>query len=158
MQRITISIDETLAAAFDQILQAKGANSRSEGVRDLVREAVRGWEEARDDGHAHCVASLSYIYDRETRVLAQRLSDMQHAHHDLIISTHIVRLDHRHSMESVFLRGPVATVRAFAEQVRAERGVRFGALNLVGVDHDDRHDHPHEHSHAGHAHLHPPLG
>lgn len=154
MQRVTISINEALAAAFDQLLAARGYSSRSEGVRDLVRESVREWNDG-TDARAQCVADLSYIYDRQTRVLAQRISDMQHANHDLIISTHLVRLDHRSSLESVFLRGEIGKVRAFAEQIRAERGVRFGALNLVHVDRGDGHDHAADHSHGGHAHLHP---
>ena len=157
MQRITISIDEALAGTFDEFLKARGYQSRSEGVRDLVRNAVRGWRDERD-GRTHCVADLSYIYDRETRILAQRLSEVQHAHHDLIISTHVMRLDHRHSMESVFLRGETEKVRAFAEQVLAERGVRFGSINLVGVDPDDAHVHDDDHEHVGHAHLHPSQG
>ena len=130
MQRVTISIDESLAETFDRLLAAKGSSSRSEGVRDLVRAAVREWEGAADE-HAQCVADLSYIYDRQTRALAQRLSEMQHANHDLIISTHLVRLDHRNSLESVLLRGEVGKVRAFAEQVKSERGVRFGSISAA---------------------------
>jgi CopG family nickel-responsive transcriptional regulator len=154
MQRITISIDEALAEAFDRFTRARGYQSRSEGVRDVVREAVRDWRDEADD-HTHCIADLSYIYDRRTRVLTQRLSYMQHAHHDLIISTHLVRVDHRYSMESFFLKGENDKVRAFADQVLAERGVRFGSINLVGVDPNDDHDDEHDHSHHGHSHLHP---
>lgn len=153
MQRVTISIDEGLAESFDRFLEVRGSSSRSEGVRDLIREALRGWSNA--DEHTQCVADLSYIYDRRTRALAQRLSEMQHAHHDLIISTHLVRLDHRNSLESVFLRGAAGRVRAFAEQVRSERGVRFGSINLVEVEPSDAHDHADDHSHHGHPHLHP---
>lgn len=157
MQRVTISIDQGLAETFDRLLAEKKAASRSEGVRDLVREAVRGWRGI-EDPIAQCVANLSYIYDRQTRALAQRLSEMQHANHDLVIATHLVRLDHRNSFESMFLKGAIGSVRALAERIGSERGVRFGKLNLISVDLDDGHDHPRDHSHAGHAHLHPPQG
>jgi CopG family nickel-responsive transcriptional regulator len=153
MQRVTISIDEALADSFDRFLEVRGSPSRSEGVRDLIREALRGWLGAEDE--RECVADLSYIYDRQTRALAQRLSEMQHAHHDIIISTHLVRLDHRNSLESIFLKGNAGKVRAFAEQIRSERGVRFGSINLVNVELSDAHDHAHDHNHDGLPHFHP---
>ena len=82
---------------------------------------------------------------------------MQHAHHNLISSSTVVHLDHNHSLESVLLKGPTDEVRAFAAEVRAERGVHSGMLNLVGVDPGDEHHDPADHSHDGHAHLSPKL-
>jgi CopG family nickel-responsive transcriptional regulator len=157
MQRITISIDDDLAGDFDTLVRARGYQSRSEGVRDLVRNAVEGWR-ADQPGATHSVANLSYIYDRRTRALAQRLSELRHAHHDLIAAVTAVHLDHDHTLESVMLKGDTSAVRAFADRLRAERGVRFGAVNLIGVAPHDRHDEDHTHSHSGHAHLSPRTG
>ncbi len=141
MQRITISIDEDLAESFDRMIQARGYQSRSEGVRDVVR-----------------VAGLSYVYNRRTRALPQRLSELQHEAHDLVVATTQMPMDHDHTLETVLLRGEAAMVRAFADKVCAERGVRFGALNLISVVLSEDHDHPDAHSHAGHAHLSPRPG
>ncbi len=157
MQRITISLDDGLALALDDLLRERGYNSRSEGVRDLVRDAMerRGQEES---ATRHCVANLTYIYNRRIRSLAARISDIQHAAHDLIASTTQIHLDHDHSLESVMLKGETVAVKALADRIRAERGVRSGMLNLVGVDPADHHDGLHDHSHAGHAHLSPIAG
>jgi CopG family nickel-responsive transcriptional regulator len=157
MQRVTISIDEELATTFDTLLASRGYQNRSEGVRDLVREAVKRWEQEQSS-ETHCVAALSYIFNPRTRDLATRLSDLQHAHHDLVIATTLVRLDHVNALECVLLRGRTPAVNAFADQVRAERGVRFGALNLIGAEPNDAHAHAHDHSHVGHAHFSPRLG
>jgi CopG family nickel-responsive transcriptional regulator len=167
MQRITISVDEELSETFDEMLRAKGYNSRSEGMRDLVRDAVERWREERRESR-YCVGTLSYVYNRQTRSLAQRLSELQHDHHDLVAATTLVHLDHDHTLESVMLKGETQRVQAFADRLRAETGVKFGTLNLVGVepDHeharghvDDRgHGAGHTHSHEGHAHLSPRPG
>ncbi|RYG83234.1 MAG: nickel-responsive transcriptional regulator NikR [Alphaproteobacteria bacterium] len=156
MQRITISLDETLAATLDQVASDRSYTSRSEAVRDLVREGLDRWREEHAEGGT-CVANLSYVVDRRIRSLPLRLAAMQHAHHDLISSSTVVRLDHYHSMESVILRGSTAAVRAFADHVRAERGIRFGAINMLHVAaHDDHHDEG-DHHHRGHRHLSPVL-
>ena len=154
MQRVTISIDEPLAEAFDAFVEARAYQSRSEAVRDLVRGAV---EHDERDASPISVGVLSYVFNRDLRRLAERLSAMQHAHHDLISANTSLPLDHTHSLVSVLLRGPTAEVRAFANAVLAERGVRSGGLNLVGVNASDRHHHPDDHSHEGHAHLSPRL-
>ena len=156
MQRITISLDDPLAAALDEHLKTAGYQSRSEGVRDIVRDTM-GRHHNEHASHQHSVANLSYIYDRRVRRLASRLSDLQHAHHDLIASTTSVPLDHSSSLESVMLKGKTMALRQFADSVRAEHGVRSIVLNLVGVEPGDQHDHRHDHSHSGHAHLSPTV-
>ena len=156
MQRITISIDDPLAEALDGFMAATGYRSRSEGVRDIVRDAM-GRHNNDVVAHKHSVANLSYIYDRRVRRLASRLSEMQHAHHDLIASATSVPLDHSSSLESVMLKGPTKALREFADGVRAERGVRSLLLNLIGVDPGDRHEHAHDHEHTGNAHLSPTV-
>ena len=40
MERVTITIDEALLASIDRLAERKGYASRSEAVRDLVRDAV----------------------------------------------------------------------------------------------------------------------
>ena len=154
MQRITISLEDGLAEALDGHLSARGYNSRSEGVRDIVRD-VMGQLREEHPGHSHCVANLSYIYNHRVRTLARRLADLQHAHHDLIASTTLVHLDHDSSLESVMLKGATETVLAFSNTVRAERGVRSSTLNIVGVHPHDHHRDPHDHQHSGHDHLSP---
>jgi CopG family nickel-responsive transcriptional regulator len=156
MQRITISLDDPLAAAFDEFLQKTGYQSRSEGVRDLVREAM-GRNANEQVVHAISVANLSYIYNRRVRLLASRLSDMQHAHHNLIASTTLIHLDHDFSLESVMLKGSTQLVRDFADKVRTERGVLSVMLNLVGVEAGDLHEHDHDHFHTGQKHLSPTV-
>ena len=156
MHRLTISLDDPLAEALDAFLAGSGYTSRSEGVRDIVRDAM-GRHNNEVAAHRHSVANLSYIYDRRVRRLASRLSDMQHAHHDLIVSSTSLPLDHDSNLESVMLKGSTLALRQFADQVRSERGVRSLLLNLIGVEPGDRHDHPHDHHHTGHAHLSPTV-
>ena len=157
MQRTTISIDEGLGAAFDDMLKARGYLSRSEGVRDLVRQAVEDWRNARGGGD-RCVANFSFVYDQNTRSLANRLSEWRHAHHDLIITSTLVPLDHHHTLESLMLKGDAAAVRTLTDGIKAERGVRFGLLNLIGVEADDAHAGHDHHDHSGHQHLSPRPG
>ncbi len=148
MQRVTISIDDELDDAYNQLIEAQGYQSKSEAIRDLVRQAV---EARRVDGNADglCVASLSYVYDHNVRTLAQRLVELQHDHHEVVVASMHVHLDHDDCLETSILKGSTASVRRLADLIQAERGVRFARINLISVSRDEAHDHgqgrPHSH-------------
>lgn len=153
MQRFTISLDDTLAAAFDEFIARRGYANRSEAVRDVIRAELQNADLAEQPG-THCVACLSYVYNHHERDLAERLTRLQHDHHDLTVSTMHAHLDHDHCLETVLLRGSTDAVRRFADAISAERGVRHGHLNLIAVDLHHPHDHVHEAAHP-HSHPHP---
>ena len=152
MERITMSFDEDLATAFDTLIQERGYTSRSEAMRDLLRREIETQRQARY-AKAWCVATLSYVYDHHARKLAERLTAAQHEHHDLVVSSTHVHLDHQHCLETVILRGRTSSVRKFANALQAERGVRHGSLNLISVDPGDGHHGVGAHQHHGHLHL-----
>jgi CopG family nickel-responsive transcriptional regulator len=152
MERITISVDEKLAKEFDALIRKRGYTSRSEAMRDLLRRDVEANRVAYE-AKSYCVANLSYIYDHHSRDLAERLMAAQHEHHDMVVSTMHVHLDHEHCLETVILKGPTAAVRAFAGATQAERGVRHAQVNLVTVETGDAHRGVGPHQHHGHLHL-----
>ena len=109
MQRITLSIDDDLAAALDRHMKKRRYASRSEALRDILRE--RAAREQLDEGLADkadgfCIATLAYVYDHETRDLGRRLNQAQHKHHDLQVATLHVHLDHDSCLEVAVLRLP----------------------------------------------------
>ena len=135
MDRFTISLSERLATAFDALIKERGYSSRSEAVRDILRGHLQQRDELRN-ARSQCVANLSYVYDHHERQLAERLTEIQHAHHELTMATMHARLDHKQCLETVMLKGPVKAVRAFANALMAERGVRHGQLNVISVSLD----------------------
>jgi CopG family nickel-responsive transcriptional regulator len=146
MERFTISLDESLATEFDRLIRGRGYRNRSEAVRDLLRgrlDALR----IQEAQASFCVASLSYVYNHHERDLAERLTGLQHRHHDLVVASTHVHLDHDNCLETAILRGKTDAVRKFADAVTAERGVRHGQLNLVPVDMEGLHHPHHFHSH-----------
>lgn len=153
MQRITLSIDDDLAQVLDRHMSDHRYDSRSEALRDILR-AVAVRQKLQDEARGadgFCIATLSYVYDHETRDLGRRLTQAQHAHHDLQVSTLHVHLDHGSCLEVSVLRGPTREVRALADETMSQRGVRHGQLHVIPAErHTRRHRHgtgPHDHEH-----------
>ena len=155
MQRVTITLDDELMAALDDFIAARGYANRSEAIRDLARAGLDRAAEA-DVGSGASVGALVYVYDHEARDLPRRLTTASHGHHDLVLATMHVHLDHENCLEVTALRGRTEEVRHFADHVMAERGVRHGRLMLVpGKVSQEKHAHGEDGAHAhAHAHIH----
>jgi CopG family nickel-responsive transcriptional regulator len=155
MQRVTITIDDDLVAEIDAFMNGRGYANRSEAIRDLARAGLSQSSLAGAGDHDRdCVATLSYVYDHAARELPKRLTQDFHAHHGLAQATLHVHLDHDSCLEVTVLRGRSAEVKAFADHVIAERGVRHGHLAYMPADVS-----AHERDGDGrHAHVHEPAG
>jgi CopG family nickel-responsive transcriptional regulator len=152
MQRITITIDDALAAEVDGLIDTRGYQNRSEAVRDLVRAGLLQRKSDAGSG-SQCVATLVYVYEHGTRELPKRLANAFQDHHDLCVATMRVTLDHESAMEVSVLKGPTGRVEGFAESIIAERGVRYGRLAAIPAEIEtDRHAHGQGRAHA-HQHI-----
>ena len=107
--RFGVSLDERLLAKFDRLIGGKGYANRSEAIRDLIRESLvrEQWEL----GDVDAVGTLTLIYDHETRELEERLTELQHAHYQAIVSTLHVHLDPHHCLEVLVLRGKASLLK-----------------------------------------------
>jgi CopG family transcriptional regulator, nickel-responsive regulator len=154
VQRITVTIDDDLLNLIDELCRRHHYTSRSEAVRDLVRQAETR-EQASHRTGSQCVATLSYVYEHHTRDLAKRLTNSQHDHHDLSVATLHVHLDQEDCLEVAVLRGRVDHIQALADSITSQRGVRHGHLEILPAPHAAKaqrpgrtHRHGRTHSHA----------
>jgi CopG family nickel-responsive transcriptional regulator len=129
LTRVSISLESALLAAFDKYLAAKGYASRSEAIRDLIRDRLVREEPGQGDGEQ--VAVVMLVYDHHARELAARLIDKQHHHHDLVVSSLHVHLGKRHCLEVSVLRGPMAKVRQLGDELLATKGVLHGEITFT---------------------------
>ncbi len=126
LKRFGVSIPAELVDAFDHLIEGKGYRTRSEAVRDLMRDALveTEWE----SGSGEVVGTVTIVYDHEVRELSRMLTHVQHHHlHSIVCTTH-VHLDEHHCMEVLVLRGSAGEVRAIADKLISTRGVKHGKL------------------------------
>jgi CopG family transcriptional regulator, nickel-responsive regulator len=126
INRFGISLSEKLMNRFDVYLKEKGYVNRSEALRDLIRNALvqEEWEDLENE----TVASLTLLYDHNSNDISDRLSDIQHLHHNIIISSLHVHLDENNCLEILVLKGMAKHIKELSEALIGARGVRHGGL------------------------------
>lgn len=133
LERFGVSMEHDLLARFDERTRLAGYPNRSEAIRDVIRDYLVRQQWA--DGEQEVIGTVTLVYDHHTRLLEDRLTELQHDHHDLIrCSTH-VHLDEHNCLEVVVLLGPAAEVRALAENLMSTRGVKHGELTCTTTGH-----------------------
>src|SRR2546428_4716954 len=132
LTRISISLESALLAAFDERNAGKGYATRSEAIRDLIRDRLVA--EAAEKAQGEQVAVVSLVYDHHARELAARLIDKQHHHHELVVSSLHVHLGERHCLEVSVLRGPGAEVMHLGDELLATKCVLHGAITRTSSE------------------------
>lgn len=126
--RFGVSLDKSLLEKFDSMLLEKNSPSRSEGIRDLIRDAIVKEEWERGKGEA--VGTISLVYDHDTRELSDNLTDMQHKFHKAILSSLHVHLDEHNCLEVIVVKGAAKDLKKIADRLISTRGVKHGKLTL----------------------------
>lgn len=123
--RFGISMEADLLKKFDKLIAKEQYSNRSEAIRDLIRKDLvkKEWE-----SEAIVIGSISMVYDHHKRELVEKLTDIQHDFHSLVVSTQHIHVDHNNCFEVVIVKGKAGFVRKLAQKMQVEKGVKY--LNL----------------------------
>jgi CopG family transcriptional regulator, nickel-responsive regulator len=124
--RTGVAIDSDLLKRFDRLIKGEGYENRSEAFRDLIRDRLN--DSSLQSGEVFVVGTVTLIYDHHARLLPDKLMEMQHEYHGLIISTVHSHLDHNMCLEVVVVKGKLKRVQELAGRLIGIKGVQHGKL------------------------------
>jgi len=129
LERVGISLEDSLLAQFDKLIERRGYQNRSEAVRDLIRDQLvqEEWSEKGKNG-GEKVAVVSIVYDHDSSSLSQKLTHIQHEHHRAVVSALHVHLDAHNCLEVLILRGKAAEIISMGESLVSTKGVKYGKV------------------------------
>ena len=130
--RIGVSLPEKLLSRFDEIILHRGYSSRSEGIRDAIRNYIVHYEWM-SDVQGERVGVISLVYSHGQRGLVENLTEIQHEAGGIIQSSLHVHLDHENCLEVIVLRGDGQDVRKAAEKMMSLKGVKHVKLTTTSM-------------------------
>ncbi|WP_292388963.1 nickel-responsive transcriptional regulator NikR [Methanosarcina sp. UBA5] len=133
LMRIGVSLPDTLLSKFDEIVEKRGYSSRSEGVRDAIRNYISHYEWI-NDVKGDRTGTIAVIYDNTRKGLSNVLINIQHNYSHLIRSSMHVYLDRENCFELIFLNGKGEDITELAESIIALKGVKFSKLTTISLN------------------------
>jgi len=145
--RIGIALDSDLLKRFDRSIKQRGYTNRSEAFRDLIRDRLVGEQTAAPE--ATVVGTVTLIYNHHAHGITEKLTEAQHEHHELVVSTSHAHLDHDSCLEVLIVHGKSAEVEKLADRLIGLKGVQHGRLvktvsaHAMEAGEKPTHKHPH---------------
>lgn len=133
LSRIGISLPKNLLDRFDEIIMARGYSSRSEGIRDAIRNYITYYRWMSDvQGERQGVITM--IYDHDQRGLLPVLTDIQHEFRHVVQATLHSHVTDTRCLEVVLLHGDAADLKALAERLMSQKGVESVKLTTIALE------------------------
>lgn len=128
--RFGVSLEEGLLKNFDSHIREKQYENRSEAIRDMIREEFvrKEWLDNKE-----VAGTVTLIYNHHKRELVNKLTDIQHNFHNIIISSQHIHLDHNNCLETVVAKGRSREIEKLAYKLKSVKGVKYGALTIATI-------------------------
>ncbi|MBT3756873.1 MAG: nickel-responsive transcriptional regulator NikR [Candidatus Cloacimonetes bacterium] len=126
--RFGVSIEKELLEKYDAKIKLENYSNRSNAIADLIRENLikQEWQEDKI-----ITGVITIVFDHHKRDLVNNLTNIQHNHHDLIISSQHIHLDHDYCFEIVVVKGKPKELKNLCTKIKAAKGVKHSNLNLA---------------------------
>ena len=127
--RIGVSLEPELLDRFDKHISDKGYVSRSEAIRDLIREVLS--ENELKDESQHMVGAIMIIFDSNVTGIMEKLGQIQSDRSKFVLSTNRTALDGGRFMDIISVSGKLSELRTLKNEYTSMKGVLRGKLTMV---------------------------
>lgn len=129
---ISVSLTSDLLRRLDALVREKGYSSRSEVIRDAVREVLSEYElDKMEQGRA--TATITVISGYERSDVDERLTRLRHEYNELVTSNMHLHIGEEYCLEIFVVQGEFDKILSFIGKVRAVRGVQQVKYTLVPI-------------------------
>ena len=130
LMRIGVSLNNSLLERFDGIIYTMGYTSRSEGIREAIRNYIQ-YNEWMDLVDGKRIGILLIIYDQDKKGLADSLMQVQRENAALVRSAYHTSIDRENFMEIITLIGEGRDIKRMTDTFMSLKGVKHVKLTTV---------------------------
>ena len=134
VSRFSVSLPPKLLKQFDEIVGGKGYANRSQAIADMIRAQLV--EHRQKFGTEEIAGTITLVYDHHKQHVQAALTDIQHDHHQVIVSSIHVHLDHDNCLEVLVVRGKADIIKKIADELTTAKGVKHGQLTVTTTGKD----------------------
>ena len=129
MPIVSISLTSSLLRRLDEFIKERGYYSRSEAIRDAVRDLLAEFELSKLE-KGKVTATVTVISGHERHV-DERLMRLRHEYDSIVSANMHIHIDQIYCLEVFVTEGEAEEVLDFISRVRAMRGVQQVKYTMV---------------------------
>ena len=136
--RFGVSLDEDLLTEFDRYVADKGMPTRSEALKNMMREKLdlEMWRRG-----SRIAGSVTFAYDYRKPGVVEKLLDVQREYSDEIVCSQRASLGDDLCMETIAVHGCSKRIDSFINNLRQVKGLGNVALTVVCTELQKRDGH-----------------
>lgn len=134
VSRFSVSLPPSLLTQLDELVSEKGYPTRSLAISDMIRDSLVEHRQKLSD--EDIAGTITLVYDHHKPHVQAALTDIQHDHHEVIVTTVHVHLDHHNCLEVLVVRGKAGLIKNIADELLAAKGVKHGKLTVTTTGKD----------------------
>jgi len=130
MPIISISLTSNLLRKLDEFIIRRGYSSRSEAIRDAVRDLLAEFELSRLE-RGKVTATITVISRHERHDVDEKLMRLRHEYDAIVSANMHIHIDQVYCLEVFVAEGEAEQVLEFVSRIRAIRGIQQVKYTMV---------------------------
>ncbi len=120
--RIGVSLPKNLLEEFDSIIKTRGYSSRSEAIRDAIRNYIAEYKWLEKE-EGEIVGVITILYNHHYKGTSDAIISLQHEAVDIIVTTMHIHLDSDNCLEMVIVKGEMPKIKKLVDKITTIKGV-----------------------------------
>jgi len=130
LSRIGVSLPGNLLNKFDSIIRKRGYTSRSEGIRDAMRDYIVEYEWMKHKA-GEKIGTIAYLCDTRQKGLRSELEKIESDFRDIIKISDRLYLGNGNCFAIVVTKDNVEQIKALTEAIMSQKGVKHVKLTTT---------------------------
>jgi CopG family nickel-responsive transcriptional regulator len=127
---VSISLTSNLLKRLDELIQNGRYSSRSEVIRDAIRDLLSQFELSRFE-KGNVTATITVVSEHKRHDVDERLMRLRHEHDEIVSANMHIHLGETYCLEVFITEGEVEKVVNFISKIRAMRGIQQVKYTVV---------------------------
>ncbi len=131
VKRFGVSLEEDILTRLDKLVKKSKFPNRSQAIRYLIKDTL---VEEKIDSNKIVAGAIVIVYDHHKRELNNKLMNVQHDYHELILSTQHVHLEHDLCLETIAVKGNAQKLTELADLIIGTKGIKHGKFVMTDIE------------------------
>ncbi|MDD2523477.1 MAG: nickel-responsive transcriptional regulator NikR [Endomicrobiia bacterium] len=129
LARFGVSINDDLLKKFDSLVHKQKYPTRSKAIEDLIIETIDNSDIFSDEDTVS-IGYIDMIYDHHKRQLLNKITEIQHKFHDIILSSQHVHINHDLCLELIVVKGLKSNIKKLSGMLKATKGIKHSKCRI----------------------------